>query len=152
MKYILAISDNNCIALGGNLPWYIKHDFQWFKMNTYGNPVIMGRKTWESLRKKPLPGRRNIVISRHKVPGVETVNCILKIRDFVKENPDTWVIGGAELCQQLWQKDDVILITRVHTNVNNGLKIILPEMKCIWSKKFDGYTFSINKITSINIK
>ena len=69
MKYILAVSDNNCIAINDDLPWYIKHDFQWFKMNTYANPVIMGRRTWESLRKKPLPGRRNIVISRRKVPG-----------------------------------------------------------------------------------
>ncbi len=151
MKYILAVSDNNCIAINDDLPWYIKHDFQWFKMNTYRNPVIMGRRTWESLEKKPLPNRRNIVVSRHKVPGVETINCIYKVRDFAKENPSTWVIGGAELCQQLWQKDDIILLTHVHTTVINGLEIKLPKLKCLWSKKFDGYTFTINKIISINI-
>ena len=126
MKYILAVSDNNCIAINDDLPWYIKHDFQWFKMNTYRNPVIMGRRTWESLHKKPLPNRRNIVVSRHKVPGVETMNCIYKVRDFAKEHPSTWVIGGAELCQQLWQKNDIILLTHVHTNVINGLEIKLP--------------------------
>lgn len=150
MKYILAVSDNNCIAIDNDLPWHIKHDFQWFKMNTYGNPVIMGRRTWESLSKKPLPGRRNIVVSRRKVPGAETMNSIRKIRDFVNEHPSTWVIGGAELCQQLWQKNDIILLTYVHITVINGLKITLPKLKCIWSKKFDGYTFTINKIIGIN--
>jgi hypothetical protein len=83
--------------------------------------------------------------------GVETFNSIEKVRNFTEEHPETWVIGGAELCQQLWEKKDIVLLTRVHTTVNNGLKIILPELKCIWSKKFDSYTFTINKIIGINI-
>lgn len=141
MKYILAISDNNCIALNNDIPWYIKHDFQWFKMNTYGKTVIMGRKTWDSLPKKPLPGRRNIVVSRQFLSDVETIP-IGKVKDF----KDAWVIGGANLCEQLWKKNDILVITRVHRNVKDGLTIRLPKMRCIWKKLFDGYTFTINKI------
>lgn len=141
MKYILAISDNNCIALNNDIPWHIKHDFQWFKMNTYGKTVIMGRKTWDSLRKKPLPGRRNIVVSSQLLTDVETIPI-----EKVKDHKDAWVIGGANLCEQLWKKNDILVITRVHTNVKDGLTIRLPNMKCIWKKLFDGYTFTINKI------
>ena len=61
---IAAVSENNVIGMNGNLPWRLPLDLQWFKMNTSGGAIIMGRKTWESLPKKPLPSRLNIIISR----------------------------------------------------------------------------------------
>jgi dihydrofolate reductase len=146
MRYILAVSDNNCIALNGTLPWHIRHDFLWFKMNTYNCPVIMGRKTWDSLPKKPLPGRRNMVLSSNKHLGVETFQTVEELNRFVEKHPSSWIIGGATLCNQLWKNNDVLILTRVHMNVKNGLVISLPKMKCVWEKTFDGYTFSINLI------
>lgn len=142
MKFILAVSEDNKIAIAGKLPWRIRHDMKWFKMNTYGGTVIMGRKTWDSIGKKALKGRKNIVVSRKKVPGVETITNLDRIKLYKK----AYVIGGAELCQQLWKPGDTLILTRVHTTVPNGLGIELPDYKILWSKEFEGYTFSICKI------
>lgn len=143
MRFILAVSRDNKIALGGALPWRISHDFRWFKMNTYGQTIIMGRKTWDSIGKKALPCRTNIVVSRRNVPNVKTIRNIEYVRDY----SDAWIIGGAELCHQTWKKGDLLVLTRVDIVVGeNGLSITLPKMKEIWSKSFDSYTFSINII------
>jgi dihydrofolate reductase len=141
MRFILAVSDDHKIALGNKLPWRISHDFKWFKMNTFNETVIMGRKTWDTL-KKPLPNRRNIVVSRRKVPGVETIVNINKIKDYKY----AWIIGGSQLCSQLWKSGDILVLTYVHITVPNGLPVEIPPLKCLWSKSFDGYTFTINKI------
>ena len=141
MRFILAVSIDNKIALGGKLPWRISHDFRWFKMNTYGETIIMGRKTWDSIGKRPLPGRENIVVSRHRIPKVKTIQILEDIYDY----PNAWVIGGARLCEQLWKQGDILVLTRVDMVVGEaGLAIELPQMKMIWSKTFDSYTFSIN--------
>ena len=143
MRFILAVSKDNKIALGGKLPWRIPHDFRWFKMNTYGETIIMGRKTWDSIGKRPLPGRENIVVSRHRIPKVKTI----QILEDVCYYPNAWVIGGARLCEQLWRRGDILVLTRVDMEVGEaGLAIELPQMKRIWSKTFDSYTFSINLI------
>lgn len=142
MRFILAVSDDGKISVGGKLPWNIPHDLKWFKMNTYGETIIMGRKTWDSIGKRALPGRTNIVVSRHKVPGVKTISNIYEICKY----KNAWVIGGAELCQQLWKKGDILLLTRVHMTVGAGLSIDLPKIKRLWTKDFDSYSFSINII------
>lgn len=147
MKFILAVSDDNVIAVNGKMPWHIKHDFQWFKMNTYGCPIVMGRKTWDSIGRKALPGRTNVVVSRRMVPGVKTIITGWGLEDYLNAHPDALVIGGACLCEQLWTTGDVLILTRVHKSYGNGLKIELPEFEEMWSKSFDGYTFSVNIIT-----
>ncbi len=147
MRFILAVSTDNKIAVGGSLPWKISHDLRWFKMNTYGCPIIMGRKTWDSIGRKPLPGRTNIVVSRHNVPGVKCYRYLAALRIYIQKNPKAWVIGGATLCQQLWKSGDILVMTRVHRTVgDHGLEIKLPNMRTLWSKSFKDYTFSINKI------
>lgn len=142
MRFILAVSDDGKISIGGKLPWNIPHDLKWFKMNTFGDTIIMGRKTWDSIGRRALPGRRNIVVSRHNISGVETIHNI----EHVCKYNNAWVIGGADLCHQLWKKGDTLLLTRVHMTVNSGLSIKLPSMKTLWSKDFNCYTFSINVI------
>ena len=141
MRFILAVSNDNKIAIGGGLPWRISHDFRWFKMNTYGETIIMGRKTWDSIGRRALPGRENIVVSRHRLPKVKTIQILSDVHDY----PDAWVIGGARLCEQLWERGDILVLTRVDMIVgDSGLGITLPAMKELWSKSFDSYTFSIN--------
>ena len=68
---------NNAIGVDGNLPWYIPEDLKNFKKLTLNKPIVMGRKTWDSLKYKPLPRRRNLVLStKHKIKDVETFNKI----------------------------------------------------------------------------
>ena len=85
MRFILAVSKDNKIALGGKLPWRIPHDFRWFKMNTYGETIIMGRKTWDSLPFKPLPNRRNIVLSKNTINNVEVYHNIDECINILKK-------------------------------------------------------------------
>ncbi len=66
IAFVVAVSRNGVIGRAGGLPWHISSDLKRFKAITMGKPLIMGRKTWESLPKKPLPGRPNIVITRQK--------------------------------------------------------------------------------------
>ena len=112
MKFILAVSDDNKIAIGNRLPWRISHDMKWFKMNTYNNTIIMGRKTFDALNRRELKHRRNIVISRNNIPGIETIKNIQQVRGM-----DAIVIGGACICEQLWQKGDILILTRVHLSL-----------------------------------
>ena len=64
ISFVVAVSRNGVIGRDGGLPWHISSDLKRFKAITMGKPIIMGRKTWESLPKRPLPGRRNIVVTR----------------------------------------------------------------------------------------
>tara|TARA_B100000925_G_scaffold150081_1_gene112638 strand:+ start:538 stop:981 length:444 start_codon:yes stop_codon:yes gene_type:complete len=146
MRFILAVSDDDKIAIGGQLPWRISHDLKWFKMNTMGCPIVMGRKTWDSIGRKPLPFRENVVLSRQFVPNAKTFLSLRTLKVYLNEHKHAWVIGGAEVCHQLWKKGDILVLTRVHVQVDGGLKVYLPRMKTLWSKSFDGYTFSINKL------
>ena len=99
---VVAASENGVIGAGGTLPWHIPEDLRRFKELTLGKPCIMGRKTWQSLPRKPLPGRTNIVVSRD--PGFRAEGALLVI-DFesalrlaARENPrEIAVIGGENI-------------------------------------------------------
>ena len=96
---IVAIGEDGSIGKNGDLIWKISEDLQNFKKMTIGHPVIMGRKTWESLPKRPLPNRRNIVITRQndfKAEGAEVVNSVEKAIESVK-GEEPFIIGGAEI-------------------------------------------------------
>lgn len=99
VNMIVAVGKDGAIGKEGNLIWKIPGDLQRFKAITTGHPVIMGRKTWDSLPKKPLPGRRNIILSRKKdfkADGAETVASIEEALD-VTRNSSPFIIGGAEI-------------------------------------------------------
>ena len=79
LSLVLAVSRNGVIGRDGGLPWHISSDLKRFKAITMGKPVIMGRRTWESLPKRPLPGRRNIVVTRQtqwRADGAEAVTSL----------------------------------------------------------------------------
>lgn len=117
ISLVVAAATNNAIGKEGKIPWHLPNDMKHFKNVTWGMPVIMGRKTFESLG-KVLPGRKNIVISRQ--PGWEaegTVN-VKKIEDalFVAKATDAkevMVIGGGEIYKTLFEKATRIYLTRV---------------------------------------
>ncbi len=119
---VYAISQNGAIGRGGILPWHIPSDLKWFKAVTLGKPVIMGRKTWDSLPRKPLPGRANIVISRN--PNFSEKGCLiaadaasaLKLAS-VGEPTEICVIGGAEIFKMFLSLASKIYLTRVLVDV-----------------------------------
>lgn len=117
ISLIVAAASNNAIGKDGNLPWHLPNDMRHFKNITWGMPVVMGRKTFESLR-KALPGRKNIVISRQpgwKADGVITVKNIDDAMFVARETDakEVMVIGGGEIYKTLFEKARRIYLTRV---------------------------------------
>src|SRR5665647_2840073 len=105
LHLIFARAANGVIGVNGKLPWHLPEDMVHFKRTTLGSPVIMGRKTWDSLPPKfrPLPGRLNIVVTRQ--PDWHSVGALAahSLPDAMRRCPpdsDAWVIGGAELYKQ----------------------------------------------------
>lgn len=116
ISVISAMDKNRLIGKENGLPWHLPADLQFFKKSTLGKPIVMGRKTYESIG-RPLPGRQNIVISRnadYKAEGCEVVSSIdaaIKIAGDVEE---LMIIGGANLYLQVLDKADRLYLTQVH--------------------------------------
>jgi dihydrofolate reductase len=119
---IVAVADNGVIGAGGGIPWRLKTDQQRFRMLTLGKPVVMGRKTFMSL-KRPLPGRTNIVVTRDagfRSPGAVVTNSFadaqaVAVGDALRRSvAEIAVIGGAEIYAQWIDIADRLEITEVH--------------------------------------
>jgi dihydrofolate reductase len=96
---VAAVAANGIIGVNGKLPWHLPEDLRHFKRLTLGHPVIMGRKTWESL-KRPLPGRENIVVSRqagYEAPGAAVAGSLEAALALCAEEKMAFVIGGTQL-------------------------------------------------------
>ena len=107
---IACMSRNRVIGSAGKIPWRCPEDMAIFKSFTLGHTIVMGRRTWESLPKKPLPDRRNIVITSQTIPDIET-----KPFSWLKEShtEDIFVIGGEQLYQATWPFADYIFLTTI---------------------------------------
>jgi dihydrofolate reductase len=123
IAFVVAIAENGVIGRKGALPWRIGADMTHFKRLTIGKPVIMGRKTWESLPRKPLPDRPNIVVTQKrglKSEGAEIAGdvgqAVLMARKHAVELgvDEIMVIGGAQIYEALERKADRIYLTEVH--------------------------------------
>jgi len=118
---VVAVAENGVIGRAGDLPWRLKSDMAHFKAVTMGKPVVMGRKTWQSLHKKPLPGRTNIVVTRDAsftAPGAlvaTSVEAALTAArgDALRRGSDVAIIGGAEIFSATLPKTDRVEFTRV---------------------------------------
>lgn len=122
---IVAASQNNVIGRNNQLPWYLPGDLQYFKAMTLGKPVIMGRKTFDSIG-KPLPGRDNIVISRQANYGAEGIKWVSSLEQAIAlgENinlingaAEVMIIGGAQIYAESLDIADRVYLTRVHRQV-----------------------------------
>ncbi len=131
MKGILvAVSPEGIIGKDNLIPWHYSEDLKRFKSLTLGKTVIMGRRTWESLPVKPLPDRRNIVITRSLIEGVE---CFPSIDDALGTcNGDVWFIGGAGIYQEALGKVDIIDMTLVPDNISGEGCIEFPKIGNEW--------------------
>lgn len=121
VSFVVAVSRNGVIGRNGGLPWHISTDLKRFKAITMGKPVIMGRKTWESLPKKPLPGRLNIVITRQKNYRAEGATVVADMPSALAaagEVGEVCVIGGGEVFEMFLAQTDRIYLTEVDLEVD----------------------------------
>jgi len=122
ISMIVARSRNHVIGRDNQMPWKISADLQFFKRVTMGHPVIMGRKTWESIG-RPLPGRRNIVVSRnsnYSATGGELVGSLDEALKSLSEFERVFVIGGEQLFNQAFDKADRLYITEIDLDIDGG--------------------------------
>jgi dihydrofolate reductase len=121
ISFVVAVSRNRVIGRNGGLPWHISTDLKRFKAITMGKPLIMGRKTWESLPKKPLPGRPNIVITRQKnyrAEGAIVAADMPSALTAAGQVEEVCVIGGGEIFDIFLTKTDRIYLTEVDLEVD----------------------------------
>jgi len=120
IRFVVAYSDNRVIGRDNALPWRLPSDLAHFKRNTLGLPIIMGRKTWESLG-RPLPGRPNYVISRngaYEAPGATVYGSLAEALEACDPQVPACVIGGAELFKEALPLADEIIATEIHAHVD----------------------------------
>ena len=119
---IAAISDNGFIGKGGKLPWYIPEDLRHFKILTSGNPIIMGRKTYDSIG-KPLPNRKNIVLSRNNffAEGICSCSSLHEAIESIKGFDKAYVIGGREIYSLFLPYCNFMDITEIHRDIEGDV-------------------------------
>lgn len=139
---IVAVAENGVIGRDGKLPWRIPEDMKWFRERTAGRPLIMGRKTWESFPKRPLPGRTNIVITRdaaYKADDAVVVTSLASALDVAAgEDPEEiMVIGGAEIYRAALPLTRRIYLTSVHGEIE-GDTHFPPIDRAEWNETIVG--------------
>ncbi len=120
------MAENRCIGNGNKMPWHISGDLKRFKTLTTDHPVIMGRKTFESILgylKKPLPNRKNILISRSGFKTDHDVDIFTNISDAINhgksiDSNEIFIIGGAQIYTQSLQYADRLYLTKIHKTVD----------------------------------
>lgn len=133
---IAAIASDGAIGRHGDLLWHIPADLRHFKELTLGAPVIMGRKTWESLPKRPLPGRQNIIVTSrtdYPAPGAHTAP---SLADAVcmSDSDNVFIIGGGSIYKEAIPHADTLELTRIDSTVPDA-DTFFPEIDpAVWSE------------------
>jgi len=122
ISLVVAVAENGVIGQGGKLPWRLKSEMRHFRDVTWGKPVVVGRKTYESFARKPLPGRTNIVVTRDRtlsIAGALVTTSVAAALDAARGDAlrrgvdEISVVGGADIYAQTIAKADRLLVTRV---------------------------------------
>lgn len=135
LHLIYARAANGVIGANNTLPWHLPEDLAHFKRTTLGCPVIMGRKTWDSLPPKfrPLPGRPNVVVTRQaswQAQGAQTAASLDAALALCAQAPDTWVIGGAQIYAQALPLAHSVVVTEIDLQVEGDA--FAPELGAQW--------------------
>ncbi|MCX7962780.1 MAG: dihydrofolate reductase [Burkholderiales bacterium] len=121
---VAAVAANGVIGAGGRVPWHLPEDLKHFKSLTLGHPVIMGRRTWESLG-RALPGRENIVVTRrpgYEAPGASVAASLEAAIALCAGEPVVFVIGGAELYAAALPIADGLVLTEIHRDYDGDVR------------------------------
>ena len=132
LSIIVAASENNVIGREGALPWRLSEDLRRFKAITMGKPIVMGRKTWESIG-RPLPGRQNIVITRQSdfaAEGCTVVSSIDQAIAAAGAADEIMIIGGSEIYALFLPRAQRVYLTRVHTVIEGDASF--PRLDDAW--------------------
>ena len=133
ISIIVAIAEDNGIGYKNELLWHLPEDMKRFRKLTLGHTVIMGKKTWESLPKKPLSGRKNIIITDDPLDRFESGLAACSIEDALSKcevNEEIFIIGGGSIYRQFMAVADRLLITHIHkkTPADIYFPVIDPEI------------------------
>lgn len=142
IKIIVATAKNGAIGKDNRMPWDLPEDLKYFKEQTMGHAIIMGRKTYDSIG-KALPGRKNIVISRNECLELPNVTIYNSLESALAKEKDAFIMGGAEIYEQALPLVDYLYITHIDAEIEADR--YFPSIdKAQWEKQ------SSNKITSQN--
>ncbi|USD32169.1 MULTISPECIES: type 3 dihydrofolate reductase [Vibrio] len=133
ISMIAAMAKDRVIGKDNQMPWHLPADFAWFKRCTMGKPVIMGRKTYESIG-RPLPGRQNIVISRDEglvIEGVTTVSSIEQAIKAAGQVEEVMIIGGGVIYQTCLPQADKLYVTHINAEIEGDTQF--PQ----WGEEFE---------------
>ena len=128
ISLIVAASANNVIGAQGELPWRLSDDLRRFKEVTMGKPIVMGRKTWDSIG-RPLPGRQNIVITRQDdfaAKGCDVVGSVDEALSAAGDAAEVMIIGGSQVYALFLPRADRLYLTRVHAEIDGDA--FFPEI------------------------
>ncbi len=143
ISIIAAVAENNVIGKNNDLTWHISEDLKRFKKLTSGHPVIMGRKTYESLPFKPLPGRKNIVLTSQKkisFEGALVVNSIKEALSKCSDDDEVFICGGAAIYKLFCPFTERLYLTKIH-HIFEG-DTFFPEIKYSeWKTEFKSELF-----------
>ena len=119
ISMIVAMGQNRVIGIDNKMPWHLPADLQWFKKTTLGSPIIMGRKTYDSIG-RPLPGRLNIILSRNtdlEIQGCTVVNTLSDALEAAKGSDEIFITGGAHLYEKFLQDADLLYLTMIDAEI-----------------------------------
>jgi dihydrofolate reductase len=128
ISIIVAASTNNVIGANGDLPWRLSDDLKHFKAITMGKPIVMGRKTWDSIG-RPLPGRQNIVITRQADFVAEGCDVVASLEDAAAaagDDEEVMIIGGSQIYLLALPMAERLYLTRVHAEIEGDA--FFPEI------------------------
>ena len=125
MTGIVAMNGDGCIGRAGAIPWHHPEDLKFFKRTTSGGTIVMGRKTWDGLPRRPLPKRHNVVLTHQRLARGFEPNVVFTDLDrldavLAGAPAPVFVIGGAAIFDALWDRIDLFLVTRVPDEIADG--------------------------------
>ncbi|HVV64024.1 MAG TPA: dihydrofolate reductase [Rhizomicrobium sp.] len=126
VSLVVAMADNGVIGADGTLPWRLPDDLRRFKALTMGKPCVMGRRTWDSLPRRPLPGRQNIVVTRDRAfraNGATVVHSLEEALANAADAEEICVIGGAEIYRAALARADRIHLTEIHADIEGDTRL-----------------------------
>jgi dihydrofolate reductase len=153
---IVAVAQNNIIGDKGEIPWHISEDFAHFKEKTYGYSCIMGDVTYESLPRKPLPGRENVVLTfdkNYKPKGAIIKYSFEEAFDYCKDKEKVFIIGGASIYRQGMKYADTLEITRIHRDYDGDTKfpeILEDEWEAVSKQDCEGIDKKNNELVKFS--